>query len=72
MNIKIATWNLGEASTTNKTRAFHQIEKIKDIDADIWVLTETSDLIDLAHLGYGGKTSQIKNHYGKYYSSIWS
>jgi endonuclease/exonuclease/phosphatase family protein len=72
LNVRIATWNLDEASTTNKTRASHQIEQIRKIDADIWILTETSDLIDLTHLGYAKKTNKIKNGYGKYYSAIWS
>ena len=48
MKFRIATWNLDEASTTNRLRALHQIEKIRDINADILILTETSDLIDLS------------------------
>lgn len=72
MNLRLATWNLDEASTTNKTRASHQIEKIREIDADILVLTETSDLIDLSAFGYANKSNTIKNAYGKYYASIWS
>lgn len=72
MNLRLATWNLDEASTTNKTRASHQIEKIREIDADILVLTETSDLIDLSEFGYDHKSNKIKNAYGKYCASIWS
>jgi len=72
MNLRLATWNLDEASTTNKTRAFHQIEQIKKIDADIFILTETSDLIDLSSFGYSQKSNKIKNEYGKYCASIWS
>jgi len=72
MKLRIATWNLDDASVTNKTRASHQLEKIQDIDADIWVFTEISDLLDLTTVGYNKKTNKIKNVYGKYYASIWS
>ena len=72
MKFKIATWNLDEASTTNKTRAGCQIEKLANIDADILILTETSQEIDLAKYGYNCIQNLEKNEYGKFYSVIWS
>lgn len=42
--MKIATWNV--AYGRGKANAF-RIEKIREINADIWVLTETHDSLDL-------------------------
>jgi endonuclease/exonuclease/phosphatase family metal-dependent hydrolase len=69
--MKIATWNLDHAS--NSSRPIDaQKEQIKNIKADIVVLTETTDKVDLSKLGYSCVTPHQKNKYGKYWSTIWS
>jgi len=38
--MKVATWNLDQA-TPNATKANRQLEFVRDIDADVWVFTES-------------------------------
>lgn len=69
--MKIATWNLDHASNSSRPISA-QIEQIKSIDADVWVLTETSEKVDLHELGYVCVTPHTKNQYKKYWSTIWT
>lgn len=69
----IATWNLDHASRTRSQRLIDsQIAKIEDIKADIVVLTETTDKVDLSNGGFTCVTPHKKNTYDKYWSTIWS
>ncbi len=43
--MKIATWNLERPKVSTKTRNAKIIEKLKGIDADILILTETNSII---------------------------
>ena len=45
-NMKIATWNL-ERVVKNSTKSLTIIESLKNINADILILTETNEFIDL-------------------------
>lgn len=69
--MKIATWNLDHASNSRRP-IDAQIEQMRKIDADIWVLTETCEKVDLSKDGYKCVTSHQNIKYGKYWSTIWS
>jgi len=45
--MRIATWNLERPRLTSTRRIPGQLAQIARIDADVWVLTETSDAIEL-------------------------
>ena len=69
--MRIATWNLDHAS--NSSRPIDaQIERIRKINADILVLTETCEKVDLRADGYRCATPHKKNKYGKFWSTIWT
>jgi len=71
MTFRVATWNLDHAS--NRSRPVDkQIEQIKSINADVWVLTETCDKVSLADAGFQSRTPRHRNKYGKYWTTIWS
>lgn len=69
--MRIATWNLDHASNSSRPIPA-QIDKICTIGADIWVLTETADEVNLGGHGYQCATPPLKNSYKKYWSTIWS
>jgi len=46
MPLRIATWNLKRPSASSKDRNSRIIKALKEIDADILILTETSSLIN--------------------------
>lgn len=69
--MKIATWNLDHASNSSRP-IFAQLDQLGKINADIWVLTETTDKVDLHANGYFCATPYHQNVYGKYWSTIWS
>jgi endonuclease/exonuclease/phosphatase family metal-dependent hydrolase len=72
MSIKIATWNLDHASKNNSRKIDPQVDIIKGINADIWILTETCSQVDISPLGYRPVVPEHKNKYQKYWSTIWS
>jgi len=70
MKFRIATWNLDHAS--NKSRPIGpQIEQIRSIDADVWVLTETCDKVDLSAAGYQSATPSRRNKYKNFWTTAW-
>ncbi|HEY6018967.1 MAG TPA: endonuclease/exonuclease/phosphatase family protein [Candidatus Paceibacterota bacterium] len=69
--MKIATWNLDHASNSSRP-VTAQIQQLERINADILVLTETCERVDLRTLGYKSVLPHHKNRYGKYWSVIWS
>ena len=70
--MRIATWNLDHASKSRRSIVDAQIAQMKKIDADIWVLTETCEQVDLHADGYECVTPHRNIKYGKYWSTIWS
>jgi len=48
--MRIGTWNLERATGRDKNR--HRLDLIASMQADLWVLTETHDDIDLSRLGH--------------------
>lgn len=70
MNFRIATWNLDHASTKSRP-VLRQLEAIRAIDADIWVLTETCDRVDLKPDGFQFATPFTRNVHGNFWTTIW-
>ena len=72
-NLRIATWNLERPKPNAHSKNSRRIEKIREINADIWVLTETSSAIALA--GYDSLASESQPGYhsiGESFATIWS
>ncbi|MGJ8641766.1 MAG: hypothetical protein ACSHX9_00030 [Luteolibacter sp.] len=72
--MRIATWNLERPDPANEVRNRAQMVKIREIDADIWILTETHEVIDLSDTHYGACTlpSPRKPRPGEACAAIWS
>jgi endonuclease/exonuclease/phosphatase family metal-dependent hydrolase len=71
MKFRLATWNLDHASNNGRP-VDRQIEQIGSIDADIWVLSETCDKVDLARAGYRSATPERRNKYGSFWTTVWA
>lgn len=72
-NLRIATWNLERPKPNARSKNLLRIEKIREIDADVWVLTETSSAIALD--GYVSLASETQPGYhstGESFATIWS
>jgi endonuclease/exonuclease/phosphatase family metal-dependent hydrolase len=70
MQFRVATWNLDHAS--NKSRPVdRQIDQIHSMDADIWVLSETCDKVDLSQVGYRSATPERRNKYQNFWTTVW-
>jgi endonuclease/exonuclease/phosphatase family metal-dependent hydrolase len=70
--MRIATWNLDHASNSSRPIDAQIAQITKLVKADILVLTETCDQVDLHAYGYKCVSPHRKNKYGKYWSTIWS
>lgn len=74
MKIRIATWNLERPRThkTNKINALKQ--KMKVVNADIWILTESHVAMSPGENYRGAHTEHIESRHtdGERRSSIWS
>ncbi len=72
--MRIATWNLERPDPGNEVRKRAQIEKIREMGADIWILTETHEVIDLSETHHGAATtpSLRKPRPGEACAAIWS
>ena len=70
--MRIATWNLERAADREKNS--RRLDLIASVDADIWVLTETHDEIDLAPLGHRPARSEHDPaaRPGEWWVTIWS
>jgi len=69
--MRIATWNLDHASNGSRPIEL-QIQKIISVSADIIILTETCDEVNLLPYGYSYSHFSESNSYHKYCSAIWS
>ena len=67
---RIATWNLDRPR--NSTKANLISEKLEDIAADIFILTETSELIDLKPEFSVVKSKEFELYKDQPWISIWS
>ncbi|MBE9009284.1 endonuclease/exonuclease/phosphatase family protein [Pseudanabaenaceae cyanobacterium LEGE 13415] len=73
-SFRIATWNLERPTQKGWTKNQRRLEQIRKIDADVWVLTETNQAIDL-HPDYESVVSVAwKNHHqlGENLTTLWS
>ena len=71
--LRIATWNLERPTLTGDVKNSLRLDKIREINADLWVLTETSSAIALD--GYAGLASGSESGYhraGENFATIWS
>jgi Endonuclease/Exonuclease/phosphatase family len=67
---RIATWNLERPKQNGWTKNHRRLNKIYEIDADVWVLTETSQAIALESDYETAKSCAYGN--GENLSTIWS
>lgn len=73
--VRIATWNLERPKWNGHEKNRHRFTKIEEIDADLWVLTETNSAIDLTGRGYTAIESLPIPAYhenGEHLSTIWT
>ena len=72
--MRIATWNLERPDPADVARNQARMEKIREIDADVWILTETHEVIDLSASHHGAATapSPRKPLPGEACASVWS
>lgn len=72
-HLRIATWNLERPKLNGQTKNSRRLEKIREVDADLWVLTETNSTITLD--GYASLASEGQHGYhstGENFATIWS
>lgn len=67
---RIATWNLDRPR--NSVKATRIIKKLEDIAADIFILTETSELIDLQPEYNAVKSKEFEHYKDQPWITIWS
>lgn len=72
--MKIATWNLERPKPQDIDLNAARLEKIRQIDADIWIFTETHEAMDLSATHHGAATtpSPRKPRPGESCATIWS
>jgi len=72
--MRIATWNVERPGPSNRKRIQAVMEKIREVDADIWILIETHEVIDLSDTHHGATTtpSHRKPRPGEACAAIWS
>lgn len=72
--MRIATWNLERPDPADVARNQARLEKIREIGADLWILTETQEVIDLSDTHHGASTvpSFRKPLPGEACASVWS
>lgn len=71
--MRIATWNLERPKQNGHAKNLRRIEKIREIDADLWVLTETHSAIALDGYACLATPSQPGYHAnGESFAAIWS
>ncbi|QDV25280.1 endonuclease/exonuclease/phosphatase family protein [Aureliella helgolandensis] len=74
--MKLATWNLESSRSLSPERAAAFREAIKEVDADVWVLTETCARFspgDQYHLvAQSGPATDLKASSDRRWVSIWS
>jgi len=72
--MRIATWNVERPTPKQTPKNEARLEKIREINADIWILTESHEVIDLSgtHHGAATKPSARKPRPGEYCAAVWS
>ena len=71
--MRVATWNLERPKENGHSKNLRCIEKIHEINADLWVLTETHSVIALDGYVFLASPSQPGYHRdGESFATIWS
>ena len=72
-HLRIATWNL-RRPRMNDSRLEFFIEQIQEVNADIWIFTESNDCICPGHSFDGSFSTQIKRVHapGETRTAVWS
>ena len=75
--MRIATWNIERPSNRLNDRSQRILEKVKEINADIWILTETHDTIIPGTDYHTASTptvtaSPIYHRPGEHKTAVWS
>jgi hypothetical protein len=72
--MRIATWNLERPDPADVARIQARLEKIREVRADLWILTETHEVIDLSTTHHGAATapSVRKPLPGESCVTVWS
>jgi exonuclease III len=72
--MRIATWNLERPKLNGWSRNPHIIDKIKEVNADLWILTETNVAISPGDNYFSAATLPVPNYHslGESFTSIWT
>ncbi|PSB21631.1 endonuclease/exonuclease/phosphatase family protein [Phormidesmis priestleyi ULC007] len=72
--LRIATWNLERPKQNGWVKNQRRLDKIREIDADVWVLTETNTAIALPSDCEAVTSASISGYHaaGENLSTIWS
>jgi endonuclease/exonuclease/phosphatase family metal-dependent hydrolase len=75
--MRIATWNIERPKNSTSPQSQRVLSKIQEIEADIWILTETHDAICPGSGYYAASTptvteSPIYHAVGEHKTTIWS
>jgi hypothetical protein len=76
MNMRIATWNLERPTKSEMQRLYALTAQMKSVNADVWILTETSSLAspgeDFVPVATEAIQGEIKYDEGENRTTIWS
>jgi len=77
LKIRIATWNIERPTNSLNARSYRILEKVREINADIWILTETHDTINPGTEYHVASTptitaSPIFHREGEHKTAVWS
>jgi endonuclease/exonuclease/phosphatase family metal-dependent hydrolase len=68
--VKIGTWNVEYAAGEARNRL--RLQRLTQADADVWVLTETHDRLDLGPLGYSPVGTPASRRGGGRWVTMWT
>jgi len=73
-NMLIATWNLERPKLRGWARNPRIMDKIKEVEADVWILTETNAAINPGDLYFSLATLPIPKYHslGENFTTIWT
>lgn len=72
--MRIATWNLERPKLQGLARNSHIVEKIREVNADIWILTETNAAVSPGDAYFSAATLPEPKYHslGESYTAIWT
>ena len=74
MQIRVATWNLERPGKSQTGRLPKILDRIQQVDADIWILTETNEIIvpGSDYAGFASPPVEGLHRKGEHWTTIWS